>query len=49
MIRFVVVSLLAAVTFAAHAADPAKILRIASSDIDTLDTVEKIYKQHIGE
>jgi oligopeptide transport system substrate-binding protein len=36
MIRFVVVSLLA-VTFAAHAADPAKVLRIASPDIETLD------------
>jgi len=36
MFRFVVASLLA-VTFTAHAANPAKILRIASPDIETLD------------
>src|SRR2546421_3927314 len=36
MILFVV-SLFIAVSFAAHAADPAKILRIASPDIETLD------------
>jgi len=35
--RFVVVTLLVAVTLAAHAADPAKVLRIASPDIETLD------------
>ena len=37
MSRFVVVTLLVAVTLAAHAADPAKVLRIASPDIETLD------------
>src|SRR5947207_14729735 len=35
--RFVVVTLLVAVTLAAQAADPAKVLRIASPDIETLD------------
>ena len=36
MIRLIV-SLIMAVTFAAYAADPAKVLRIASPDIETLD------------
>ena len=37
MIRLLLVSLLLAFVNGAHAADPAKVLRIASPDIDTLD------------
>ena len=37
MIRCLIASILIAFTLGAHAADPAKILRIASPDIDTLD------------
>src|SRR5690349_20205821 len=37
MIRWLIASLLLALVSGAHAADPAKVLRIASPDIDTLD------------